>query len=776
MSGHPTLPLLACSDGYNFTVIKISTKQSLLITAKSFIAESRRYLDLERKECSPCQDEGDDDDDDRGLCDSSGLDFRDLVATLDSEQSGSKCKGSLMEKLSHASSIASRGDKDDEGFLDKYLKNLEAGRIEFADQSRRDHRDSSRVRGVDRRSDHTLRQALLHLQSAAGLLLSCDPFVPYQGAWPSSPSPTLGRVEEIKRELHHLSSLLLSTVSKILSQASLLNAFSTISTSSEMIVLSLDFTRALLKLIVQDSFHQANARLSLSLANVILLGFLSGWFKRHLDFNKLDQSKHTIVSLLEYADVVGKGMLDFSNLLEDLVQVLLSTYNVYPSIIGQVSRTPSNSSHFSSHPSSNCVLYLSSSLSMALKLIALLWKDMKVCRSLSATASYLPGERQGPQLSRQTLAQNLGNSAKNACGTLKALQVYIHLLQSGTGRASISHSSSSNTCGEVNGKPITYSPDGAGSKMRKLLDYLISYDALAALKLANTCIEVVADSKMGKEQEASTEPASSVSEDLGPDELDMWLHSDESNLRLVKVTSDADQELLAILGKFMASYFMNQKLLVPRSLVDQSEPSQKKAELSRFKLTEALKDGGAWEFWTVERTLSFLLLSGKWEEACMFANEVGDWKKAFVLASTHSLHHKLVRQDDALDDDSEGCLSLLSCQLGLTNTLKVVGIVSKKLDEDKFRKLYRYTDTSTPSVALLRSGESFLSETFRMFASVEMEGIILSACERYLSELGEACAKSGVKIHSGFHLPAPPLYCSQPAITKEVRSSLHQDL
>lgn len=48
--------------------------------------------------------------------------------------------------------------------------------------------------------------------------------------------------------------------------------------------------------------------------------------------------------------------------------------------------------------------------------------------------------------------------------------------------------------------------------------------------------------------------------------------------------------------------------------------------------------------WTVERSMEYLLLSGLICEAVWFADQMGNWKTAFQLASAWSLHHSIAPQ------------------------------------------------------------------------------------------------------------------------------------
>lgn len=703
----------------------------------------------------------------QGLGDSSRLDFRDFVATLDRSREDSQCRKTLQGKSTTHSSLGG----GDMGFLDGYLRNLDAGQIDFAGES--SGRASFDASGslVSRRSDYALRLALSYLQAATGLLLSCDPLVPCRGTLPSSKSPDLEQVEANKLELHRQATLLVSAISKILSQASLLSAFSSSSVSPEIVGLSHDFIASLLKLITLDVIYQAHARLSLSLANAVFISFLSGLAERHCSFERLNHDKHTIVSLLEYSDVVAKGMHDFSNLLEDMVHILLSTYNVHPSIFGKVSKTPPHALQLSS----NCVLYLSSTLKTALKLIATLWKDMKLCRKLSSSAKYSPSKHHGLHLSRESMVHNLSNSTKNASGTLKALQNYIRLLlQSYTHQ--VSSPSSSKVRNQNNGKPITYSPT-ISDKRKKLLENLLRYDLHAAMELVCGCLmEYVEEEEEGRKKDGVTGSSRvtvspSLSEDRVTDILSsssLWSQGGPTSSKLVRVRFNADQLLVGTLGDLMASYFTNRKLLISLSSSDPCSPSRQ-AELSRAKVVEHLKDGDIWEFWTVERTLSFLLLSDKWKKACNFVLELGQWRKAFVLSAIYSLYHKLLLLE--LKDSEDTCHSYffdLSHHLALSHILKVLGIVFKKQEREKFWKRDLDRAESSESNISLRASETFLYETFRVCVMVRMEDVVMSTADHCLNELVEACASLSTMVPTGLYLPAPPLYCTQPTITEEV--------
>ena len=791
VASHPTLPLLVCSDGYTFTLLKLSSKHTLLETVRDLVVHSRRELGMEEEESSPRRDatqlsEG------QGLGNSTHLKFRDFVAVLNVEREASLSKGALLGQVPPLLSLdvereasLSKGallgqvpslpslDGSDKGFLDNYLRNLDAGHIEFAGKNTGGASLDAISALTNKRCDYALRLALSYLQAATGLLLSCNPFVPCRGALPSSRSPDFEEVETSKLELHRLSNLLISTISKVLLQASLRSAFSCMSVSSEMILLSHDFIASLLKLISLDRIYQDHMVLSLSLANAVFITFLSGLAEKHYDFERLDKNDYTVVSLLEYACFVDKGVYDFLNLLEDVVQVILSTYEVHPSLFEEVSRSPPHSSS----QSSNCMVYLGSALKAALKLTASLLKDMKLCCQFFSSARYSPRSKHHySHLSNESMVCTLRNSTNNAISTLKSLQHYIHCLFKSCSYQ-CSYYSARKVSTLSNGKPITHSPT-ASNKRKRLLKSLLQYDLQTAMELVSEClkeymdVEGVGEGEEDKVAGGSREVVSpslsdaKVADILSPSNA--WSQTGLTTSGLVRIESNSDRLLFGILGDLMALYFTNQKLMLSLTKSDHCSAARQ-VELSRTKVVERLKDGDICELWTVERTLSFLLLADKWERACDFVIDLGEWKKAFVLSSITFFHHQLLLEDaNDCGATPHGYFFDLSCHLALTHILEVVGRIFKKQDRERFWKYDLDRAGSSTFYTSLRAGENFLCETFRVCVKMRLEKVLLSTAHHYINELVEVCSSLSIRVHAGFYLPAPPLYCTQPAITEVV--------
>jgi hypothetical protein len=49
-------------------------------------------------------------------------------------------------------------------------------------------------------------------------------------------------------------------------------------------------------------------------------------------------------------------------------------------------------------------------------------------------------------------------------------------------------------------------------------------------------------------------------------------------------------------------------------------------------IAAVIRQDGLGNAWTIDRTMEYLLMSGLLPEAVWFANKMGDWKSAFVLA------------------------------------------------------------------------------------------------------------------------------------------------
>lgn len=506
--------------------------------------------------------------------------------------------------------------------------------------------------------------------------------------------------------------------------------------------MSHDFIASLFNLISLDQLKQSHMELSLSLTSAILLAFLSGLVEGHCDFTRVQSPQHTLKSLEQFTDQMAVIMRDVHNLLEEIVSIHESTYTPRPSMFGEVLKSSQ-----AKHMYPNFMHSLTPTLKITLNLLSVLWKDLKLGRNLARSI-----RRSNPVQVME--ARSFKSHSSRACTTLKALHYYVHnmLVSSWHQPSPLSPLR--------DGKPITYSKTRNNIKI--LLDRLFQYDMRAVMEIVDGCIR--------ESDSADTEGC--ISDSMGPDRLSDILNSSIiGRLDLgshVCVKSDSARLMTGLLGDLMAAYFTDKKLLVLLSS-DTSLPARH-AELSKNKLTTALRNQDLMDSWTVERTVNMLLLSGKWERACNFVVELGDWRKAFVLAAIFSMHSKEVslrKSFSVKDAATGGRLTKLSHELALSNVLKLIGMVYRKPAKPlSYKQMIACDDDGTkPSGRLC---EQFVSETFRVCALAQVDTIARTCAGHFLKELVSVCASLSTQVHSGLYLPAPPLYCSQPAITEEV--------
>ena len=644
-------------------------------------------------------------------------DPHDFIATV---TRGSEYEGIL------SSSIGSQ-----ERFGD-ILGGLEAGAIHFAGESNGELSLEHSLRSSSQNIS-SLTLAITQLQAAVGMLVSCDPFVPCIGMLPRTESLQMDEVNSYKTKLNAISNLLFSTISNVISRGSLLSAYSSTSdtTATKTIAMTNDFIMSLLKLVSLDKLQQRHMDLSLSMSNNILVAFLSGLMEQHRDFFRLHQNQHTLQSLQVYTDQVSMAVQDISNMLEEIVSVVESTYNVRISVFGEIVGSPDLNNQTSS-----CMRFLAPSLKVTLKLMDVLWKDVKLSKKIAHSFSHLQATK-GKDFPRK-----FKNSSYNASIAIKSLHSRIYNL--------LASSQHQLLTSEKDGKPITYTQSDNEHKL--FIDNLLQYNLKTVRELINGYI-------VEYDTPTDVKSVDQLSDILNCSSIAPRDHL--NNLQLC-IKSDFARFAAGALGGLIAASFTNHKLLIPLS--SKSYLPQRHAELSRKKLTAVIQDYDLCDSWTVEYAVNLLLLSDQWQRACSFIVELGDWRKAFVLAAITTLHRKtlLVVTGKSIRDISGDQLLNLSHHLAFTNIVKAIGNVYKKPEKSWKEASYGGSKYSAKQI------EQFVSETFHKCAMVQMDSVLMSCVGYFLQELVDCSSKFSTRIHLSLYLPAPPLYCIQPAITEEV--------
>ncbi|XP_013396199.1 protein JBTS17 isoform X2 [Lingula anatina] len=243
------------------------------------------------------------------------------------------------------------------------------------------------------------------------------------------------------------------------------------------------------------------------------------------------------------------------------------------------------------------------------------------------------------------------------------------------------------------------------------------------------------------------------------------------------------------LARFMAAYFTNGAPYVfpphspqPLPYLHLQESQEfyrnghcRQLTIEKRQITDLIKLQSLSSVFTPEWAMEYLLLCGSLAEAVWFASKMGDWKTAFVLSVACSIFRKI-------KPDVNVRAGLI---LGLPVDLKPMSIMKAM-----FRKLLRPVREAcdkrgenseepaslqkTPSVASLQiDDETNLDQLTRTMNDLLMAGALakvditpwLLGC--LLDRLKVAVASFPTLVPQGVYLPAPPLYCPQPAVTSE---------
>ena len=767
---HPRLPQLACSDGYSVSLLEwipghaaagdstqinrthsqTRTQQGLLGLVKGLVATSHRILEgSQQQQQNNSQNQM-----------SMILDKKESILT---GFEGDRSLDSLAPNMAGYRGAA---------IMSSTLKSLEGHEGQQNADSANLRQPGDRLyagsvsEGATGHETDPLSASIPLLQAAAGVLLSCDPFVPFNGMLPTTKSLELSEISSYRSELGTATNQLLSLTFKVISELGILSPASpVINQSIKVNTLSQEFITSLLKLMAFDKMKQSKMDLSVSLANSIILGFLSGLSRVHHEFTTLQKDKHTLKALVQYTDWVTASLLDVYNLLEEVVCVLESTYATRHFVLGDILQSghnpsPAPSMALDNQPVPKYVQHLLPSLNAALSVVSALWQDVKHSRHmvrsfrhLHATPTAATTHRGGWSPEAARLFKQFKESSVNATTTLKAVHYYIHHLLSSC-KQLLSTSKSSVLKG---GNPFTYT---TSQSIKMMLEHLLQYNIREAMDVVNCCIQ-----EWGVAEGRGLSSASVLSADHLSDILDSSLVNRPDFTSYICVRSEPARFIVGVLGDLMAAYFTNQDLLVLLTNITATPPRH--AELSRSRLSIALREQELSDIWTVERAVNLLLLSGKWEKACDFIVEIGDWRKAFVLATAFTVHSSLVSKEmlhgsaPAMADT----LSNLSHHLAVSNILKVIGSTHRRAG--KASKPVADSDDSETDLSR-RVCERFLSETFHVCALSGMDSVLRSCADHYLKELVNLAATLGAQVPPGLYLPAPPLFYIQPTLTEEV--------
>uniref|UniRef100_H0YV04 Ciliogenesis and planar polarity effector complex subunit 1 n=1 Tax=Taeniopygia guttata TaxID=59729 RepID=H0YV04_TAEGU len=238
------------------------------------------------------------------------------------------------------------------------------------------------------------------------------------------------------------------------------------------------------------------------------------------------------------------------------------------------------------------------------------------------------------------------------------------------------------------------------------------------------------------------------------------------------IHTDTAMAVIRSMARFMAAYFTKQLLYIfPPHNVDILHPLHIKQDLppriiplQHCLVTRAVKDQKLSSVWTAEYALDLFFIGGLIPEAVWLAHTLGDWKQSVSIGLAYQLYCQ--NSDDLPRMKKPECrlpLSLLPLQTFQEKLQSLLGqpVTSDTSGHIKYKK---FTDPIEEEDAgiLYSSIEELLK------AAVMADVDILSDTFQLLMESAkDLCRKFYGLVPVGLCLPAPPLYCPQPASLSE---------
>nr|XP_056704145.1 ciliogenesis and planar polarity effector 1 [Euleptes europaea] len=248
----------------------------------------------------------------------------------------------------------------------------------------------------------------------------------------------------------------------------------------------------------------------------------------------------------------------------------------------------------------------------------------------------------------------------------------------------------------------------------------------------------------------------------------------DAELMIGAVHMEAILAVVQSLARFMAAYFTNEPLfvLLPHNvgvlppLHIRPERYPRVVPLQHSRITSAIRDQGLSSVWTAEYSLDLFLIGGLIPEAVWLAHKLGDWKMSVSIgvafnqycqsSNGFSRSHKL---DPCLP------LYLTPTHIFQEKLRSFMGQpASVETSSEGELKYKQFTDPIEEEDAnvLFKSVEEILK------AAVMADADILSEILQLLMDCAKDLSRKFYSlVPESLYLPAPPLYCPQPAFLSE---------
>ena len=608
------------------------------------------------------------------------------------------------------------------------------------------------------------RRALPDLYAAWALLMSSCPLEVGNGTYPSSRSYSDSQVGHLRAHVVRSSVLAVSTL------ASVAGFLCSVEGQGWE-----DVASSCLDLVGLDCLDQRHFSHSSLLANAIAQVLLSHTLTLHGQIRTQLRSRFDLQVMLDLIGSVGNRVWSIAQCLHLVGITLESAYSVV-------------SSHLRTGEGFASSIPLTSTLCSASRVLTILLNDLKLCRC--RIRKWKSKKKEPMALKWGELYKQVRASARNAVSSVRCLYGSITRLlgpsSSAVGAPTLRQSSEANKpC--CHGNPIT-SPDAAvASALSSLYRRLECYDFKCALEIGSSYFA----SREARANLAAV-PSTSLTRDVGHSSkvsltgttgLERILSDAERASKRVGLLTEAGSAVLTTLARLMAAFFCKRRLLIlpsshPHPLPHHSTPYCQNGrgswyvELDRPSVERALSEQGVGSLWSPDYSVRLMLLCGLWEETCEFLSTVGEWRKSLLVAAVcyglwHRLDCPLRGADLRLHKDSVKLLACRAVEGALLPSL-MVGIVSPSViptsEGNGINIVPSLVDRTKKELFRLVSG------TINACALVGFDEVASTLLKKLTAQVMVVCSQLSLEVPVSCPLPSPPLYMLQPGIEEEVRT------
>ncbi|XP_005282188.2 ciliogenesis and planar polarity effector 1 isoform X9 [Chrysemys picta bellii] len=239
------------------------------------------------------------------------------------------------------------------------------------------------------------------------------------------------------------------------------------------------------------------------------------------------------------------------------------------------------------------------------------------------------------------------------------------------------------------------------------------------------------------------------------------------------VHPEAAMAVIQSMARFMAAYFTNQLLyILPPHKVDILPPLHinqdrfpRVVPLQHSVVTSAVRDQNLSSVWTAEYALDLLFVGGLIPEAVWLAHKLGDWKMSVSIGVAYNLYCQSGGDLRSEKTELHLPLNLTPTQIFQEKLQSFLGQpVSFETSNEGRTKYKQFTDPIEEEDANVLFGS--VQEILK--AAVMADADILSETFQLLIDSAKDLTRKlcGL-VPDGLYLPAPPLYCPQPASLSE---------